>query len=49
MRILLARGAGLIGSHVAVRLLSNGREVAVIDSLSKGKRKDIPKGVRSYQ
>lgn len=49
MKILLARGAGFIGSHVAVRLLPNGHEVPVIDNLSKGKREDMPIDMRSYR
>ena len=34
MTILLAGGAGYIGSHTAVELLNSGYDVAVVDNLS---------------
>ena len=38
-RILVAGGAGYIGSHVQKQLLEDGFEVAVFDDLSSGDRK----------
>lgn len=34
MRVLLAGGAGYIGSHTAVELLSNGHDVVIVDNYS---------------
>jgi len=34
MAILITGGAGFIGSHVCVELLSQGREVVVMDNFS---------------
>ena len=44
-RILVTGGAGYIGSHVVLELLSNNFEVVVIDDLSTGSKKNIPKDV----
>src|SRR3712207_1561621 len=49
MRVLLTGGAGFIGSHVAEHLLERGHEVAVVDDLSSGKRKNVPQGARFYE
>ena len=43
-RILVAGGAGYIGSHVQKQLLEDGFEVAVFDNLSSGDRKNILPG-----
>lgn len=43
-RILVAGGAGYIGSHVQKQLLEDGFEVAVFDDLSSGDRKNILPG-----
>jgi nucleoside-diphosphate-sugar epimerase len=40
--ILVTGGAGFIGSAVVRRLIAEGREVRVVDDLSKGKAADIP-------
>ena len=39
MAILVAGGAGYIGSHMVKDLLANGEEVVVADNLSTGHRK----------
>ncbi len=43
MNILVTGGAGYIGSKVSLDLLELGHKVFIIDNLSKGKRKLIPK------
>ena len=34
MKILLTGGAGFIGSHTAIELISNGHEVVILDNFS---------------
>ena len=46
--ILLTGGAGYIGSHVANYLLDRGLKVTIIDNLSTGHKKLIPKKVKFY-
>lgn len=41
MRVLVAGGAGYIGSHTAKRLLESGHEVVVYDDLSRGHREAV--------
>ena len=41
MRILVTGGAGFIGSHLVDRLTSDGHTVAVLDSLSTGKKEYV--------
>ena len=41
--VLVAGGAGFIGSHLTKRLFDQGKEVTVIDDLSNGKKENIPK------
>jgi len=41
MRVLLAGGAGFIGSHLSEVLLSRGDEVVAIDNLSTGRRSNV--------
>jgi UDP-glucose 4-epimerase len=48
MKILVTGGAGFIGSHVVEAYLSAGHEVAVVDDLSAGSRKNLPGGVPFY-
>jgi len=43
-RVLITGGAGLVGSHLARRLLDHGATVRVADDLSKGDRTRIPNG-----
>ena len=46
MRVLLAGGAGYIGTHTAVELLSAGHEVTVVDNLANGSRVAIKRAGR---
>jgi nucleoside-diphosphate-sugar epimerase len=41
MKVLVAGGAGFIGSHVCERLLSDGHEVVCLDNLITGSRSNI--------
>lgn len=41
MRILLAGGAGFIGSHIADALLARGDEVIAIDNFATGRRENV--------
>ena len=43
MRALVTGGAGYIGSTVCNLLLDSGHEVSILDNLSTGKKKNIPK------
>lgn len=45
MRVLVAGGAGYIGSAVIVELLKAGHEVVAFDNLSHGYRQAVPEGV----
>jgi UDP-glucose 4-epimerase len=49
MRVLVTGGGAFIGSHVAEELLSRGDEVAVVDDLSGGRRKNVPDGAHFYE
>jgi UDP-glucose 4-epimerase len=46
MRILVAGGAGYIGSVVTAALLAEGHEVTVLDDLSTGHANAVPSGAR---
>lgn len=37
MKILLAGGAGYIGSHTAVELLNSGHKIVIVDNYSNSK------------
>ena len=41
MRVLITGGAGFIGSHFCDALVSDGKEVTIIDNLSSGSKKNI--------
>ncbi len=43
MKILVAGGAGYIGSHMVYDLLTNGHEVAVVDNFSNCTRRNLEK------
>ncbi len=49
MKILLTGGAGFIGSHIADTYLKNGHDVIILDNLSTGNEKNIPKGAIFYK
>lgn len=49
MRLLVAGGAGYIGSVTAALLLERGHEVVVVDDLSSGNRAAVPKEVLFIQ
>ncbi len=44
MRAIVTGGAGFIGSHVVDALVARGDEVAVVDSLARGKRENVSAG-----
>lgn len=48
MAILVCGGAGYIGSHTAMALKEQGREVVVFDNLYKGHKAAVPAGVPLY-
>jgi UDP-glucose 4-epimerase len=45
-RVLVTGGAGFIGSHIAESYLQDGWEVVVLDDLSRGHERNVPKGAR---
>jgi UDP-glucose 4-epimerase len=45
-RVLVTGGAGFIGSHIAEAYLREGWEVVVLDDLSRGQERNVPKGAR---
>src|SRR5258708_27962890 len=47
--VLVAGGAGYIGSHAVLALRDAGWRVAVIDDLSNGSREVVPEDVPIYQ
>jgi UDP-glucose 4-epimerase len=49
MKILVTGGAGFIGSHLVDRLIQEGQEVAVVDNLSSGKRKNLNRAAEFYK
>ena len=49
MKVLVTGGAGYIGSTVSNLLLDMGHEVTIIDNLSRGMKKNIPKLADFYK
>ena len=49
MNILVTGGAGYIGSCVSQYLIDKGNKVIIIDNLSTGKKKNIPKKSKFYK
>lgn len=49
MAILVAGGAGYIGSHMVDRLIEKGQDVVVVDNLSTGHKAAIHEKARFYQ
>jgi UDP-glucose 4-epimerase len=45
-RVLVTGGAGFIGSHIAEAYLRDGWEVVVLDDLSRGQERNVPKKAR---
>jgi UDP-glucose 4-epimerase len=45
-RVLVTGGAGFIGSHIAEAFLAGGWEVTVLDDLSRGHERNVPKRAR---
>ncbi len=45
-RVLVTGGAGFIGSHIAEAFLAGGWDVTVLDDLSRGQERNVPKGAR---
>ncbi|UCF96097.1 MAG: NAD-dependent epimerase/dehydratase family protein [Spirochaetaceae bacterium] len=48
MKVLVTGGAGFIGSHVADTYLQAGHEVIIVDNLSTGSTRNIPKKAKFY-
>lgn len=49
MKIVVTGGAGFIGSHLVDRLIQEGYEVAVVDNLSTGKRRNVNRAASFYK
>jgi UDP-glucose 4-epimerase len=48
MKIAVTGGAGLIGSHIADKLIANGHDVFIIDNLIGGSIENVNKKARLY-
>ncbi len=46
MKILVTGGAGFIGSHIVDSLIEKGHDVVVLDDLSSGSVKNLPRKIR---
>lgn len=49
MKILVTGGAGFIASHIVDRLVKDGHQVAVVDNLSSGHRRNLNTQARFYE
>jgi len=49
MRILVTGGAGFVGSHVADGFIAAGHEVAVLDNLATGFKRNVPKEATFFE
>lgn len=49
MKVLVTGGAGFIGSHLVDRLVQEGHEVAIVDNLSTGKRRNLNRAARFFK
>ncbi len=49
MKILVTGGAGFVGSHIVDSLVSEGRDIIVLDDLSAGKREHVNKKAKFYK
>lgn len=49
MRVLVAGGAGFIGSHTVDALVRAGARVAVVDNLLTGRRQNLPSAATFYE
>lgn len=49
MKVLITGGAGFIGSHVVESCLAEGFKVVLLDNLSRGKRGNVPDGIRLHE
>ena len=48
MKVLVAGGAGYIGSHCVRQLTAAGHEPVVLDNFAYGHRAAVPKGVKLH-
>ncbi|MBI4288684.1 MAG: NAD-dependent epimerase/dehydratase family protein [Chloroflexi bacterium] len=49
MKVLVTGGAGFIGSHIVDALLAEGHDVAIVDNLSTGSRRNVNPKARFYE
>ncbi len=49
MTVLITGGAGYIGSHMALELMSHGEEFIILDDFSTGSRDAIPENIPFYE
>lgn len=48
-KILVTGGAGFVGSSVALRLVTLGAEVTVLDDLTTGREELVPRGIKAFR